>query len=356
MAEEAAMVEITVPGVKLYWRRGKPYAYHRNTGVRLRSAIGSAEFVAEVELLNTIPRAADQRTGDGTLGALIEAYREGPEFAALAQRTRSDYQRIFDYLKPLRDDALADMKAADILEIRDAAFRAHKRRFANYVVAVLRLTLKWGAARDMIAVNPAAQVEKIRRPRSTPKANRPWDDDEREAVLAAATGGLRVVVGLGMFAALREGDAIRATRLIYDGAWLRWTQGKTSELVELPVDPRLKLILDAALADRAGSPVPAITLAFGARGRPYTLDGFRTMFFRLIRRLEEAGKVRPGLTFHGLRHTAGRTLAERGAEPRMIAAMLGHRTLAMAAHYSDEANRKKLAKAAVAKLRPRTKR
>ena len=28
------------------------------------------------------------------------------------------------------------------------------------------------------------------------------------------------------------------------------------------------------------------------------------MFFRLVRGLEAQGKVRPGLTFHGLRHTA----------------------------------------------------
>ena len=35
---------------------------------------------------------------------------------------------------------------------------------------------------------------------------------------------------------------------------------------------------------------------------------------------------------HGLRHTAGRLLADRGADPRTIAALLGHRTLAMAAH------------------------
>jgi len=78
------------------------------------------------------------------------------------------------------------------------------------------------------------------------------------------------------------------------------------------------------------------------------------MFFRLIGRLEAAGTIQPGLTFHGLRHTAGKALAERGGEPRMIAAMLGHRTLQMAAHYSEEADRRKLASAAIEKLKPRS--
>jgi integrase len=75
----------------------------------------------------------------------------------------------------------------------------------------------------------------------------------------------------------------------------------------------------------------------------------------LIKGLEKTGQVQPGLTFHGLRHTAGRKLAENGAEPHMIAAMLGHRTLAMAWHYSKDANRKELARAAVIKLSPRAK-
>src|SRR5579862_7392799 len=99
-----------------------------------------------------------------------------------------------------------------------------------------------------------------------------------------------------------------------------------------------------------------MTLVIGERGQPYTENGFRAMFFRLVRELEKDGKVRPGLTFHGLTHTPGRTLAPHGAEPRMIAALLGHKTLAMAAHYSDEANRRKLAKGAVAKLRPKAER
>jgi integrase len=63
----------------------------------------------------------------------------------------------------------------------------------------------------------------------------------------------------------------------------------------------------------------------------------------LVRKLEAEGKVRPNLTFHGLRHRAGKLLADRGADPRTIAALLGHKTLQMAAHYSEEADRKRRA-------------
>lgn len=89
-------------------------------------------------------------------------------------------------------------------------------------------------------------------------------------------------------------------------------------------------------------------------GQPYTPDGFRTMLWKLIHKLEVAGAVMPRLTFHGLRHTAATTLADLGASPHEIAAMLGQKTLIMAAHYSAEANREKLGEAAIIRLNPRT--
>ncbi len=87
-----------------------------------------------------------------------------------------------------------------------------------------------------------------------------------------------------------------------------------------------------------------------ARGRPYTVYGFRTMFFRLIRRLEADGKVSAGLTFHGLRHTLGARLAEVDVDTQTIAAILGHATTRMAAHYSEEGDRVPRANAAIHKL------
>jgi integrase len=343
-------MEIRVRGVKVYRSRGKLYAYHRKTAKPIRAPIGSAAFLAEVERLDgQVPPEPKA----GTLGALIAAYRRSPEFLELAPRTRADYQKVFDYLQPLGGDPLVNITSAYVIEVRDAAFQAHKRRFANYVLAVLRLLLKWGAVRDLVETNQAATVPKLRRPRGTPQANRSWDADECKAVLDAATGGLKVGIALGMFAGMREGDVIRQPRRGYDGAWLCWMQGKTGAAVELPVHPTLKAILD----EKPGRPseVEPLTLVANNQGQPYTANGFRTIFFRLIQRLETEGKVRPGLTFHGLRHTAGRVLADRGADPRTIAALLGHKTLQMAAHYSEEHDRKKRAVAAIAKLRPRDK-
>jgi integrase len=90
-------------------------------------------------------------------------------------------------------------------------------------------------------------------------------------------------------------------------------------------------------------------------GVPYTGNGFRALFFRLIRRLEAEGKVGPGLTFHGLRHTAGKLLDEAGCDTRTIAAVLGQRSEAMARHYSEEGDRRRRVVVAIKRLERRTK-
>ena len=57
-------------------------------------------------------------------------------------------------------------------------------------------------------------------------------------------------------------------------------------------------------------------------------------------RLVAEGKLNPGLTLEGLRHTAAKRLAERGVDPRIIAKALGHKSLTAAMQYLAEADRK----------------
>jgi integrase len=88
----------------------------------------------------------------------------------------------------------------------------------------------------------------------------------------------------------------------------------------------------------------------GARGRPFTNDGFRARFFKLVRKLRTEGRVGKGLTFHGLRTTTATLLAEAGCDAQTIMAITGHTTEAMVAHYTREASRKRRAKRAIRKL------
>jgi integrase len=113
--------------------------------------------------------------------------------------------------------------------------------------------------------------------------------------------------------------------------------------LEVPVHQRLKAVLDETERKQ-----PVIVV--GERGRPFTTNGFQSRFFKHIRKLERDGVVRPGLTFHGLRHTVGKKLAELGCDTRTIAAVLGHETEAMARHYAKGEDSRRRATEAINKL------
>jgi integrase len=112
---------------------------------------------------------------------------------------------------------------------------------------------------------------------------------------------------------------------------MRWCATRT-----LPAHRALRDLLDA-------TPHVSPIVMVGARGRPYTVNGFQRRFFGLVRRLTDAGLVESGLSFHGLRHTVATMLADAGCDASTIAAVLGQRTTAMAEHYSRTADRRRRA-------------
>jgi integrase len=60
-------------------------------------------------------------------------------------------------------------------------------------------------------------------------------------------------------------------------------------------------------------------------------------------------------TIHGLRKGGARRLAEAGASAHEIMSVTGHRTLSQVQHYTEAANRQKMAAAAITKLRRKQK-
>lgn len=327
--------------VKTVRAKGKVYHYHRPTGERIKAQPGTPEFVKEVERLNR--KAAQVKSEEGTLGALMAAYRASPEFASKADSTKADYQEIMDWLKPIGEKALSTIDTPFIMKLRNKANEKRKRRFANYVLQFLSMLFNWGRPNGFGQANPAADAPKIARPRGSRDVNRPWRAEEFETVMEAIPAELRVAVALGAYAGLREGDALRVTWKAYDGEVIESRQAKTGDPIWVPAHSELRAILDKA--ERK-----AVTIVVGARGKPFTESGFRARFFKEIRKLTEAGKVQPGLTFHGLRHTAATNLADVGCDNRDIMAITGHKTEAMVAKYTKHADQRRRATSAMAKL------
>lgn len=83
-----------------------------------------------------------------------------------------------------------------------------------------------------------------------------------------------------------------------------------------------------------------------ATGRPWV----REYLSGAIKEAAQAAGMRPGLNLHGLRKLRAASLAESGASTKEIAAVTGHKTLSMVAHYAASADQEKLASAAIIRL------
>ena len=177
---------VRVKGIERFRdRHGKWRCYHRKTGPPISRLI--LEPVSS--LLNWLGWKASpcmsETPARAPSGWSTVEYRGSAAFSGLAPRTRADYQRVFDYLKPIADTPLPKFDRTLIVRIRDKA-STRGRRFANYVKAVLSIVFGWGAERGYADGNPAKNVKNIRRPKGTPHANRPWTDAERHTVLDSA--------------------------------------------------------------------------------------------------------------------------------------------------------------------------
>jgi integrase len=318
-------------------------AYHRATGAKIdctKFAVYSLAFDMEVHRINQLH--VTQEAKPGTIGMLIKKYRASPRFQKRATRTRADYQDVFDWLKPIEDTPLERFTRGFVAKIRDKAETQHRFRFANKVRSVLSLLFSWGMEYEYVKENPVTAVSVAERPKGLPDANRPWTDEEREAVLASLPLHMLLPISLMMFYGLDPQDALGLPKNAVTSVGIDTRRQKTGEPVYLPLfEPVAEALQKSPKHD-------AITLCANSRGRPWTYNGFSTNWDKTKRKLQAAGLVQPGLTLKGLRHTVGTILAELGKDNGTIALVLGHATEAMAKHYSRRADRSKQAVAAVA--------
>lgn len=327
------MTRLRVRGIKVYRRRGKLYVYHRKTGTPLKSPLGTAQFFDELSAINAKTAKAKERPG--TWGGLVFAYKSSPHFQnELKPRTKRDYSCVFEWLSALSDMPLAEITRPFIHNLRDKAHVQRKRRFANYILAVVSAVFSYGIEHGLAHENPVSRVKKIRRPKDLPRANRPWTKEEWKVVTEAAPKQLLAPIMLCGLMGWREGEAISAPRTAYNdkkGVLVR-TSSKSGMIVQTDIPKQVTAALEGIF------PHTATTLLVSSTGLPWTESGFQSSFFTLIRKLEEKGQVGDGLTCHGLRHTVATRMREAGFSKQTIADYLGQETTGMAGYYSRDAD------------------
>lgn len=351
------MTFVKISGIKLVRANGSIYRYHRATGKRIAANPGThpEAFFAEVKLLEaeaTANASARLDPKPAHLGGLFALYRASPEFTQLEKVTQGGYQRAMDALKTFDAKVLINIDQPWILKVRDEVYAARGRWLANQVVAVLSIVLGWGVPRGIVATNAAKGVPKIRRPKKLGVANKAWRPAEVDAFIKATYdipfggSGLRKAVALAYYGGLRKEDVVRVPKIARSNGSIDMDMiNKNGKELSIFEAKRLTAILNepdaiqmGRAAQREGRKV-GDRLVLNRLGQPYTKDGLDSSFDRIKRQLVKDGKLRPGLTFHGLRKSLGKAAADAGFSENDIAGALGQANPASARVYTQEAAR-----------------
>lgn len=166
------------------------------------------------------------------------------------------------------------------------------------------------------------------------------DDASATKLLRAARGDddpfARLVIEMLARTGLRKGElmnlTIDAVVQIGSAYWLRVPVGKLHNDRYIPLHPQLKTLLDEWLADRPEG--LRSDLLFLDRGRPIP----PARVDRALTRVADTAGI-GNVTAHQLRHTLATQAINRGMSLEAIAALLGHRTMAMTMVYARIADR-----------------
>jgi len=271
------------------------------------------------------------RYADGTLAALIVAYKRSPEWLGLAEATRKTYQVYLRVLEASPDTPVASITRKHILNLRDAiALKRGVGASTGFLRAASAL-FGWALDREWITNTPMFRVKKLEG--GTLPA---WTETQAQEALRRLPEHLRRVVVLAWHTGQRRGDLVRLRWSDYDGHALRFVQQKTAAAMVLPVPLELRTDLDAWKREAR-----SVTILADAKGKPWDATYLSSAMGRALAKIGM-----PGLNVHGLRKMRAAELADAGATTHEIAAITGHRTLGMVAHYTRSADQQRLASAA----------
>ena len=279
-----------------------------------------------------------QRRGNdpGTLAWLVDRYRETAAWMALSAATRRQRDNIFaGVLRQAGEVRAASIDRSHIVAGRDrrAATPAQARNFLD----AMRGLFRWAAEAGHIKTDPTAGVANPRRLKGEGFPS--WtevDVTTYEARWAIGTKQ-RVWLDVLLYTGLRRGDAVRVgPQHVTSGVITIWTE-KTGQAVTIPILPALAVTL-------AAGPIGEQSFICGERRLPFTKESFGTAF------KEACIAAGVNKSAHGVRKIGATRAAENGATVAELEAIFGWSGGGMAALYTREADRARLAKGAIYKL------
>lgn len=322
-------------------RHGKLVWYVRRPGrprLRIRAEYGSPEFVAEYQaaMAGAAPPRKAKAEG-GSLEWLIEGYRASAPWAKLSAATRRQRENIFKRVcaKAGKEPA-ASISKEDILAVLDE--RADTPAAARNFLDAMKGLFRWALSRALVPEDP---TEGVKGPRKVDgEGFLPWNEEDVERYEARWPLGTpeRVWLAVLLYTGLRRGDAVRiGWKHVWNGVATIKTE-KTDTEVSLPVLAALSEIL-------AAGPTGEATWICGARGGPLKKESFGNLFKDACRAAGIENK-----SAHGVRKIGAARAALAGASVNELNAIFGWTGVQMAKKYTDSADRRRLAEAAMHKI------
>ena len=272
----------------------------------------------------------------GSVSDLIHRYFHSPNFAGLANSTKSTYRnQLIKFADTYGENPVRLIKRKHISAIIGGM--ADRPGAANSLLARLKLLMSFAVDIEMIPSNP---IEKLKGIRVKSRGFHSWTDAEISSFLSTHAKGSRerLAFSLLLYTGQRRSDVVKMGWQDTGKGTILVVQQKTDERLELPILPALAEELSRLPLD-----TPAFILT--TQRKPYTAAGFGNWFREVCDRANL-----PHCSAHGLRKAAARRLAEAGCTNQQIKAITGHRTEAEVARYTRAASQKRLAEHAYAML------
>ena len=238
-------------------------------------------------------------------------------------------KRFSAFLKRSPDTATAeDIRRFQLHLSETGASICNRNRIMTGLRFLFRVTLR--------RLDLAAEIYHIREPQKIPQVMSP---DETRRVLAVATSlKARVALSLCYGCGLRAGEVVRLKVKHIDRAQnvIRIEQSKGRKDRNVMLSPEMIDLLRQWWRARRGfdahtTPLQERWLFPGRKpGRPMTTRQLN----RLFHEAADGAGIRKGVSLHTLRHSFATHLLERGADIRIIQALLGHDKLDTTARYT----------------------
>jgi integrase len=330
---------------------GRVRYYFRRRGmaaIPLPGIPGSEEFMAAygAALASTSNAAIEirgSRTAPGTIGALVANYYRSAPWLDLPKDTRRNRRPIIERFRAKHGDKRVALLRRDHFEKMLGEITAGPAT-KDYWIRTVRALMRSGVP-SMLKADPTSGIV-VKRPK-TP-GHRPWTDAQIAQYRAHWPLGTeaRLVLEFAYQTVSRRGEVARlGPQHLYrgqNGEWrIKIARIKGSRDVDIPMTPEL-------LAACQAMPKAHLTYITSESGKPLSKI---TLGHRFAKWATEAGLPKH-CRLHGLKKSGMVDIVLAGGTAPELMAWSGHKDMAVAQHYIEEAfERPELADAAFAKMR-----